>query len=349
MPHRSTSGHRRLRRLARTFAALTAVSALALLTLAGCGTRADESDAVTPGDAPAGRDEHPAAPETRADGEPSRPADSGDTARGPDACAPSCRGRACGDDGCGGSCGTCPPADECSAEGRCLPRDPDCEETCASLGIACGEHCGEPCGPCPGAQDECDAGRCVCRPACTVATCEQDDGCGGTCDPCPRDVSCEDCPLRLVVTEREEQNGVLRYVTLALDYAPTAHTPLPGMADLRIAVEGDATLTRVALGEALLAADKSLHVDALTGRPYRELPGGVIQCLILSLENRDVIPGGRWLFFRFRLGATGAPPGGAARFALVAREETFAPPPADQALWGAGLDTPVVVWAEVAP
>lgn len=37
------------------------------------------------------------------------------------ACVPSCSGKVCGDDGCGGSCGTCPAGQLCSTDGtQCL-------------------------------------------------------------------------------------------------------------------------------------------------------------------------------------------------------------------------------------
>ena len=40
-------------------------------------------------------------------------------------CAPSCGGKICGDNGCGGSCGDCDPGYQCSAAGQCvqLPAD----------------------------------------------------------------------------------------------------------------------------------------------------------------------------------------------------------------------------------
>lgn len=37
-----------------------------------------------------------------------------------DACEAACSGRACGDDGCGGSCGTCADYESCSETGRCI-------------------------------------------------------------------------------------------------------------------------------------------------------------------------------------------------------------------------------------
>lgn len=58
---------------------------------------------------------YPGAPEIPADG-----ADNdcdGDTDEG---CVPDCSGRACGDDGCGGSCGGCPPPLTCNGAGQCV-------------------------------------------------------------------------------------------------------------------------------------------------------------------------------------------------------------------------------------
>lgn len=57
-------------------------------------------------------------------------------------CAPDCVGRECGDDGCGGSCGTCPgAAPACTGEGLCCL--PACE------GKACGDDgCDGSCGAC---------------------------------------------------------------------------------------------------------------------------------------------------------------------------------------------------------
>ena len=39
---------------------------------------------------------------------------------GPATCTPTCSGKACGSDGCGGSCGTCPSGDTCNASGQCV-------------------------------------------------------------------------------------------------------------------------------------------------------------------------------------------------------------------------------------
>ncbi len=41
-------------------------------------------------------------------------------------CAPSCDGRACGTDGCGGTCGSCDAGERCDASGACMPATVDC-------------------------------------------------------------------------------------------------------------------------------------------------------------------------------------------------------------------------------
>jgi formylglycine-generating enzyme required for sulfatase activity len=112
-------------------------------------------------------------------------------------CAPDCTGRACGDDGCGGSCGECQVGMSCNAayvcESGCTP---DCE------GKECGlDGCGGSCGTCePGLK--CDAAaQCVlmdCVPDCSGKACG-DDGCGGQCgqcnpgSECSSDFHCEFC------------------------------------------------------------------------------------------------------------------------------------------------------------
>ncbi|MCO4761980.1 MAG: hypothetical protein KC502_10780 [Myxococcales bacterium] len=40
---------------------------------------------------------------------------------GGSACKPECTGKACGDDGCGGKCGTCDATSTCSATNQCVP------------------------------------------------------------------------------------------------------------------------------------------------------------------------------------------------------------------------------------
>jgi outer membrane protein assembly factor BamB len=59
-------------------------------------------------------------------------------------CAPTCNGAACGDDGCGGQCGTCAVGTSCNL-GHCDPCTPQC------AGKSCGnDGCGGSCGACTG-------------------------------------------------------------------------------------------------------------------------------------------------------------------------------------------------------
>ena len=98
-------------------------------------------------------------------------------------CVPFCDGKVCGSDGCGGSCGSCPgPQDVCLA-GECA-----CKPACTD--IECGaDGCGGQCGTCQGPQDICDAGSCVCQPDCNNKVCGP-DGCGGNCGDCDVELTC---------------------------------------------------------------------------------------------------------------------------------------------------------------
>ena len=105
-------------------------------------------------------------------------------------CVPSCAGKDCGDDGCGGSCGTCPPGVACEA-GICACV-PDCEGDGGPL--ECGDDgCGGSCGTCPQIAPDCVEGFCQlpCDPICDDKECG-DDGCGGTCGDCAPGFKCED-------------------------------------------------------------------------------------------------------------------------------------------------------------
>ncbi len=97
-------------------------------------------------------------------------------------CTPACAGLVCGDDGCGGSCGTCPSPETCTAAGAC-----ECAPACDA--VECGsDGCGGSCGACTSGSI-CTEGQCVCAPSCGTAVCG-DDGCGGSCGPCALDTIC---------------------------------------------------------------------------------------------------------------------------------------------------------------
>jgi MYXO-CTERM domain-containing protein len=145
-------------------------------------------------------------------------------------CVPDCASKLCGDDGCGGSCGTCPENFVCTV-GQCLQNcTPDCQgKDCGSNG--CGGNCGTCTAPgfCSGAglcsnkgscQGVCDHSfpdwgcfcdeQCVgyndcCEDICQACPqlshcdpCEADctnrdcgsDGCGGSCGACPQGETC---------------------------------------------------------------------------------------------------------------------------------------------------------------
>ena len=290
-------------------------------------------------------------------------------------CAPTCAERDCGTDGCGGTCGTCAPDETCSVGGGCTaaagsgaapggslpgagngagsegdnvaePEPPDCSQGCADLGWQCGEHCGEDCGTCSGPQEGCVDGSCVCQPACAGKSCVDPDGCGGTCGPCPRDVSCTDCALRLSVVEREESDGLLRSVTLAVDYEPEPGTPMPAIVALRLKIDGPARLDRVGLGEVALEAGKKLVVDPRSGRPYRVHDDGVVELMVLSPGSTRRIEAGRWIFLKLTISGDGAAASGPVLVRLLPTGEVFAPPAADEALFGVELDSPVVIRPE---
>jgi len=121
-------------------------------------------------------------------------------------CVPKCFGKACGDDGCGGSCGSCEAGAFC-LEGAC--------ETCTCEGKECGnDGCGNPCGTCPAGSGCTPEGLCVtatdaCIPkdtpgcpgcACETCTCVADEYCCTTAwdmlcvQRCSESCGGEECP-----------------------------------------------------------------------------------------------------------------------------------------------------------
>jgi hypothetical protein len=85
-------------------------------------------------------------------------------------CTPTCGGRECGDDGCGGSCGSCLDGRTCDGDGRCVD---GCTPACT--GRECGgDGCGGSCGSCPSGQTCTATGMCVCDPAVEVVFYTQD-------------------------------------------------------------------------------------------------------------------------------------------------------------------------------
>jgi hypothetical protein len=115
-----------------------------------------------------------------------------------DCCQAKCDGKQCGDDGCGGSCGTCPEGKADCVAGMC-------EAKCGGYpSSSCnGGYCGKQYGTggcfcdgynCEMFPDSCcpDYKACcggACTPACTGKECGP-DGCDGTCGSCAADETC---------------------------------------------------------------------------------------------------------------------------------------------------------------
>ena len=99
-------------------------------------------------------------------------------------CEPDCGGKSCGEDGCGGSCGECGGGQSC-VDFQCVSCEPDC------IGKECGDDgCGGQCGQC-GFSSDCVNGMCQgCTPNCAGKECG-DNGCGGMCGACPPEYKCE--------------------------------------------------------------------------------------------------------------------------------------------------------------
>jgi len=116
-----------------------------------------------------------------------------------DACAPDCEDRTCGDDGCGGTCGTCDDGYFCRFDDSASACAPECGTACQLEGLECGEPQEWPpetwgdelcdCGACE-AGTLCQDGTCVCLGDCAGKECGG-DGCGGSCGECGMDMNCQ--------------------------------------------------------------------------------------------------------------------------------------------------------------
>lgn len=106
-------------------------------------------------------------------------------------CQPACGERQCGDDGCGGSCGSCADGQDC-VDGSCVPAcDPKVRLDCCGKNLCWFDSCGQ-----QGAFETrcpygCEAATCLdCVPSCEGKTCGT-DGCGGTCGTCTGGSVCQ--------------------------------------------------------------------------------------------------------------------------------------------------------------
>jgi hypothetical protein len=109
---------------------------------------------------------------------------------GSGSCTPSCSGKVCGSDGCGGSCGTCSGGKTCNASGQCTS---SCTPSCS--GKTCGDDgCGGSCGTCSTGQTCSSAGTCT---GGTTNSCAHDKCTAGTklasgCNSCVTKVCAKD-------------------------------------------------------------------------------------------------------------------------------------------------------------
>jgi hypothetical protein len=162
-----------------------------------------QSDAVTDDDASAEPGDASAEPGDATQGTPEddaattdteeEPPVEDDTVTGPTesdteapTCTPACDDKACGEDGCGGSCGDCADGEACTVEGICAAF---CIPACDAM--SCGDDgCGGSCGDCADGET-CTDGVCMadCVPACDGMNCG-DDSCGGSCGECAEGELC---------------------------------------------------------------------------------------------------------------------------------------------------------------
>jgi len=106
-------------------------------------------------------------------------------------CVPDCDGAVCGDDGCGGVCGVC--ADGSSCQGvdcvlDCTPLDDCGDVVCGVLDDGCDGYLN--CGDCEDNEACTGDGQCICIPDCAGKDCG-DNGCGGSCGTCNAGGVCE--------------------------------------------------------------------------------------------------------------------------------------------------------------
>jgi hypothetical protein len=120
-----------------------------------------------------------------------------------DCCVKACSGKECGDDGCGGSCGTCAAGKTCTPAGKCVSggtcgADPNqtCNGHCGGSGYSTGLPCAcdykcETNNDCCKDYADCCGG---CMPNCIGKQCGS-NGCSGLCGTCNAGYTCNDAGL----------------------------------------------------------------------------------------------------------------------------------------------------------
>lgn len=144
--------------------------------------------------------------------------------------------------------------------------------------------------------------------------------------------------MKLFLLDQTVVEGRVTGVVLALDYTPSSEEPRPRMADIRLLANLPVSLSQVVPGPALINADKDLFIDPDTGNPWRQRDDGALQFLVYSVANTHALASGRLLTLTFVLDSVQP-----VSFGLVRRNQTFAPPEADNALQATTYDMPVMV------
>ncbi|MBM4388626.1 MAG: hypothetical protein FJ088_12865, partial [Deltaproteobacteria bacterium] len=103
-------------------------------------------------------------------------------------CQPVCSGMECGDDGCGGVCGTCTGGKEClNAKCECVP---DKKTDCQGNAMYKFDSCGNPGAKVADCLNGCENAQCKnCVPDCADKECG-DNGCGTPCGTCTGGKEC---------------------------------------------------------------------------------------------------------------------------------------------------------------
>lgn len=113
---------------------------------------------------------------------------------GGECCMPSCDGKACGDDGCGGWCGDCGAGFYCDESYQCI--EPTCAGKCggsSGFGCYCDESCFEYGDCCNDVCDFCaelDPNMLYCADLSNCGNGSCDVGVGEDCENCPSDCTC---------------------------------------------------------------------------------------------------------------------------------------------------------------
>ncbi len=127
-------------------------------------------------------------------------------------------------------------------------------------------------------------------------------------------------------------------LVLGIDFTPPEGGALPRMAELRLRIEGPATLVDVDSGPALKHAGKALYRDPFTQKAFKLAPDGAYRLLAYGASSASEIGAGRVAEVRVRIT-------GDARVtvSLQRRQQTFAPANADAQLQATSYDLPLVV------